>query len=116
MTQQEEKIIQIVCRKYGITIEQIMSKRRVQQVVKPRQIAQYLMVRKKTGTLGNIGRIFDSDHATVIHSERKTRGLMEIYTSFRKEIEDLDHEISVGSFIESQMYIFGKDLGSKINY
>ncbi|MFI5404880.1 MAG: helix-turn-helix domain-containing protein [Nitrososphaerales archaeon] len=95
MTQQEVKIIQIVCRKYGITTEQIMCKRRLQQFVRPRQIAQYFMCKKNTGTLRQIGRIFDADHATVIHSEKKIRGLTEIYPAFRKEIEELDYEMKL---------------------
>lgn len=63
-----DSIKQLVCTQFGISMTDIASKSRKQQVTRPRQIAMYLS-RKYTDTpLQAIGKSFNRYHATVLHA------------------------------------------------
>lgn len=60
-----------VCRRYGITIEELESRTHKWRVAHPRQIAMAL-VRKKLGySYPRIGREFNRDHTTALWAARK---------------------------------------------
>ncbi|MEO1040199.1 MAG: chromosomal replication initiator protein DnaA [Pseudomonadota bacterium] len=57
---------------FGVTVDDIISKRRTQSVVRPRHIAMYLCKTLTTRSLPDIGRRFGGrDHSTVIHAVNK---------------------------------------------
>lgn len=62
-------IKKIVCENFNLRINEIESKTKSRQIVRPRQIAIYLAKKLTTKSLPEIGRNFGGrDHATVIHS------------------------------------------------
>jgi chromosomal replication initiator protein len=71
-----DRIVDVVAAHYGITREQLKSKRRTNSVALPRQVAMFLMRRLTTLSLAEIGRFFDRDHTTVIHACSKIERLM----------------------------------------
>lgn len=71
------KICRAVCRHFNVTMLDIKSRRRRQNIVRPRQICSYLG-RKMTGqSLPEIGRrLGNIDHTTVLHAVRKIESLI----------------------------------------
>ncbi len=91
-----DRIVEVVAAHYGITREQLKSKRRTNSVALPRQVAMYLMRRQTTLSLAEIGRFFDRDHTTVIHACAKIERLMKSDRIVHDAIERLAEEIQGG--------------------
>lgn len=66
-------IIECVCRYFGITHEQMMSKTRAKPIAHPRQIAMYLARSHTSLSYPDLERIFERDHTTVIHAVTKIK-------------------------------------------
>jgi hypothetical protein len=71
------EIQKIVAMVYGLTVNDILSKRRTANVVKPRQEGMWLAKRFTLHSLPEIGRQFGGkDHTTVLHAVRKIERLV----------------------------------------
>ncbi|MGA0533938.1 chromosomal replication initiator protein DnaA [Hansschlegelia sp. KR7-227] len=67
-----EDIQRIVARHYQVSRADVLSSRRTQTVVRPRQVAMYLAKQLTLRSLPEIGRRFGGrDHTTVLHAVRK---------------------------------------------
>lgn len=67
-----DEIQKTVAAYFNLTVEDILSKRRTQSVVRPRHIAMYLAKSMTTRSLPDIGNRFGGrDHSTVIHAVNK---------------------------------------------
>ncbi len=67
-----EDIQKAVAAQFTVTIDDLISKRRTQTIVRPRHIAMYLCKTMTTRSLPDIGRRFGKrDHSTVIHAVNK---------------------------------------------
>lgn len=84
-----DKIIDAVCRKTGITREELMGKKRNKEFAEARQICIYLMWKNLNIPLSNIGKIFNRDHTTAIHSRDKISEMIKT----DKNMKDLVNEI-----------------------
>lgn len=60
----------LVALKYGVTLDDLTSVKRFQRVAVPRQEAMYLLHTHTAMSLQAIGRRFNRNHATVLHSIR----------------------------------------------
>lgn len=66
------QIIREVCIKYNTSIEDLISERRTQKLVMPRQEAMYRLCTETDWSLPRIGRALGNrDHTTVLHGRRK---------------------------------------------
>jgi chromosomal replication initiator protein len=85
-----DKIIEAVIEFYGISRSEIAGKGRRKDLVKPRQIAMYL-IREEAGTsLVEIGNALGGrDHSTVVHGIEKIETALEQDQRLRDEIIDL---------------------------
>jgi chromosomal replication initiator protein len=63
-----DAIKKLVCRYYGISINDIVSRSRKQSLVRPRQIAMYLARMYTDSPLQAIGRSFNRYHATALYA------------------------------------------------
>jgi chromosomal replication initiator protein len=63
-----ERIIATVGKKYGISAEDLKSKKRNDSISKARHVAIYIIRKLTDLSLKDIGKIFDRNHATVISS------------------------------------------------
>ncbi len=63
-----DAIKKLVCKYYGISVNEIVSRSRKQSLVRPRQIAMYLARMYTDSPLQAIGRSFNRYHATALHS------------------------------------------------
>ncbi|MEO0412661.1 MAG: chromosomal replication initiator protein DnaA [Pseudomonadota bacterium] len=74
---------------YGLKRTDLLSRRRTQKIVRPRQVAMYLCKLVTTKSLPEIARAFDGrDHTTVMYAIRKIDRL-------RKEDAELDADIGL---------------------
>src|SRR5699024_9923651 len=85
---------EVVGEKYGIKLEDFVSKKRTKAIAFPRQIAMYLSRELTDSSLPKIGEEFGGrDHTTVIHAHEKISKMIEEDTLFHKEIEDTIEEL-----------------------
>jgi len=67
-----EHVQQVVAEYYGISVEEMRSKRRDKHIVFPRQVAMFLIREEIAMSLPAIGQVFGGrDHTTVLHSYEK---------------------------------------------
>lgn len=84
-----ESIKDVVASYYKITVNDLISSSRQQNIARPRQIAMYLSRKLTNYSLVKIANSFDRDHSTVMHGCEKIEGMMEDDLSFSKEISKL---------------------------
>jgi len=72
-----DDILKIVGRHYNVGRADLLSPRRAQAIVRPRQVGMYLAKKLTARSLPEIGRRFGGrDHSTVLHAVRKIEELM----------------------------------------
>ncbi len=92
-----ELIISVISDQYGVTQEDILSKKRSREIALPRQIAMYLCRDMTQLSTTNIGRAFGGrDHTTVMHGCDRISEEMKSNFSFKKRIEELTAMIRNG--------------------
>ena len=83
-----EDIQKVVGRHYNVSRNDLLSNRRTQVIVRPRQIAMYLAKTLTPRSLPEIGRRFGGrDHTTVLHAVRKIDRLLGDDRTLGQEIE-----------------------------
>ena len=90
-----EAIKKLVCKYYGVSIADVMSRSRKQTLVRPRQMAMYLARNYTDSPLQTIGKSFNRYHATALHS-----------------IKCIERGIKQNSAIKEQIGIFRQKLDS----
>jgi chromosomal replication initiator protein len=84
-----------ICRYYNIDHAELISKKRNQQIVRPRQIAMYLCRKLIEASLPQVGNQFGGrDHTTVMHAVEKIENDMSTNPALKREIEELIHTLS----------------------
>ena len=84
-----EKIILEVSRNYNVSVDDLYSKKRDIHISNPRQIAMYIM-RTVTGmTFQEIGKKFDRNYSTVIHSISAVEDRIEEDSNLKSQISDI---------------------------
>lgn len=88
-----ETIRNYIARQFDTPVNDLLSKSRKRSVTFPRQVAMYL-ARKLTGEgLSDIGKTFNRDHSTVVHSIRVITEAINSNGSVRGQIELLTDKI-----------------------
>ena len=83
-------VIGVVAERFGIAKEDILSKKRSQEIVIPRQIAIYICRELTDLSTNQLGRAFGGrDHTTVMHSCEKVARQMKEDFSFRRRVEEM---------------------------
>ncbi len=92
-------IKKVVADNYDISLEEMDSKRRTQNIVLPRQIAMYLARELTESSLPMIGEEFgDRDHTTVMYAHNKISERLEEDNEFQQTIEHLKGKLEKGQF------------------
>ena len=87
-------IQQAVAEYYDLTVEDLKSKRRTQNITLPRQIAMYLSRELTDSSLPKIGEEFGGrDHTTVMHGCDRVKEFMGVDPSVNQAIKDLTQEL-----------------------
>ncbi len=68
--------VSAVAAEWGITVEQLLSRRRSADLAWPRQVAMYLCALDARNSFPEIGRHFDRDHTTIMYAERRVERVL----------------------------------------
>lgn len=82
-------IQKVVADFFNITVNDIMSKERSQNIALPRQMAMFLCRKLTKGSLPEISRSFDKTHATVLHGCKTIKVRMEQEPLIKKQLESI---------------------------
>ncbi len=89
-----ERIQEMVCDRFGLTLAEMVSPRRNQALAFPRQIAMHLAREMTDSSLPKIGRAFGGrDHTTVMHATSKITRQMSEDRSVYNLVQDLTARI-----------------------
>ena len=89
-----DDIQKVVGRHFNVSRAEILSSKRTRTIVRPRQIAMYLVKRLTRKSLPEIGRHFGGrDHTTALHAVRRVEELMESDSNFRDEVKLLQEMV-----------------------
>lgn len=92
-----EKIIRVICEYYAVTRVSLLSHKRDQDIVRPRQVAMYLSREYSGKATPVIGRKFgDRDHTTVLHAHTRIRVLRELNPDVDNDVTKIISQLSVG--------------------
>ncbi|TSA32454.1 MAG: chromosomal replication initiator protein DnaA [Opitutales bacterium] len=91
-----EVIQRKVAEHYRIQMSDMTSKRRMQNIAFPRQVAMYLSTQLTGMSLVSIGQVFGGrDHGTVIHARKTVVNQMEVDANVRRTVEYLRGQLSM---------------------
>ena len=89
-----ERIRDVVCDYFDLSVDAISTKSRKREVVQARQIAMYLSKKITQSSLAAIGEaIGKRDHATVLHACKIVGDLMETDKRFRNSVHEIEQRL-----------------------
>lgn len=89
-----EKIRDVVCSHFNLTLESILTQSRKREVVQARQIAMYLSKQYTKHSLSSIGQtIGKRDHATVLHACKTVNDLMSTDKGFKSSVLEIEEKL-----------------------
>ncbi len=89
-----EKIRDVVCEYFSLTVDAISTKSRKREVVQARQIAMYLSKQLTKSSLSSIGNtIGQRDHATVLHACKIVNDLLDCDKNFRLSVREIEEKL-----------------------
>ena len=84
-----DEVISEVSRTFGVSKEDIFSKRKTQEVVYARQVSMYIIREISQMKYKEIGRLFGKDHSTVLYTIDKVKKKLEQNEQQRNLVEDI---------------------------
>ncbi|RYX80385.1 chromosomal replication initiator protein DnaA [bacterium] len=84
-----ETIIEVVAEHFKIGVGDLLGKKRNKEIVMPRQVAMFLAREMGNMSYPDIGRAFDRDYTTVIHSYEKVKAELKRDTTLRGAISEI---------------------------
>ncbi len=78
---------------WKITLEQLLSRTRVERIASARMVAMFLMTELTRASHREIGLLFERDHGTVSHDTATIRGEMDVYPEFRELLATLKQNL-----------------------
>jgi len=91
-------IKKLVCKYYNVSIDDLVSKSRKQNLVRPRQMAIYLSRRFTDSPLQTIGKSFNRYHATALHSINSIERGQKQDSSIQKQVGFFCQKLEAGKF------------------
>ena len=88
-----ERIQELVCKYFKMTMEELLSRSRKRRISQPRQIAMYLARRYTGQSLQAIGRTFNRYHATTLHAIGNVDRLIKENGPVQKQVEFLSNRL-----------------------
>jgi len=93
-----EAIKKLVCSDFSISVKDIVSRSRRQEVVRPRQVAIYLSRQYTDQPLQAIGKSFNRQHATAIHAINAIGKELKIKGPVKRQVDILSKKLESGKF------------------
>lgn len=88
-----ERVISVVTKKYGITPDDVKSRKRTDNIANARHICIYIIRQLTELSLGDIGKIFSRDHSTAIASIEKVNINIKTVRNYETDLNRLIKEI-----------------------
>ena len=88
-----EKILLNVSKKYGVSVDDIKSKKKTDSIAGARHISIYIIRKLTDLSLKEIGKVFGRDHSTIISSINKIELNIRTVKNYENEINMLIKEI-----------------------
>lgn len=88
-----EKILIHVSKKYGVSVEDIKSKKKTDSIAGARHVSVYIIRKLTDLSLKEIGKILGRDHSTIISSINKIELNIRTVKNYESEINMLIKEI-----------------------
>lgn len=89
-----ERIQEVVCDRFSLSLEELCSHKRSQNIVYPRQVAMYLSRELTDSSLPKIGKHFgDRDHTTVLHANAKIQNMIRADRTVYNLVQELTARI-----------------------
>jgi len=85
----QNNLIIKVCELYGITLESLSSKTRIRNVVEARFVLFYILHKIQGLTSPEVGKLFNKNHATVLHGCTTISGFIEFDKKFEEKVSKL---------------------------
>ncbi len=85
---------EMISREFNVSYKDLQSRSRKKIISFPRQVAMYLGRKHTEESLGDIGKIFNRNHATVIHAIKVVSELCRQDISVRRQVEILDRKMA----------------------
>ena len=93
-----DAIKKLICKQFGISVNDIVSRSRKHGIVRPRQIAIYLARRYTDSPLSEIGKNFNRYHATALYSINAVEKGLKENEHIKKQVEFLCKKLEKGAF------------------
>ena len=88
-------IIEVVCEHYGVTIEQLISKNRSQNIIRPRHVAMYLCTQETDCSQDTIAKLLDrKDHSTIINARDNIIEQLKTDKELQNQIDTIKKKIN----------------------
>jgi len=89
-----ERIQEVVCERFSLSLDELCSHKRSQNIVYPRQVAMYLSRELTDSSLPKIGKHFgDRDHTTVLHANAKIQNMIRADRTVYNLVQELTARI-----------------------
>ena len=88
-----DKIIQTVCRKWNVNLEDVCGRSRKQEIVYPRMVIACFLRQHTALSTTEIGRLINRDHSTIIHYLKTYDSEFRFNKEFRNFAESIKEEL-----------------------
>ena len=88
-----ERILSAVSKYYGVSADDMKSKRKTEDISNARQVAMHIIKTVTHLTLKEIGAIFDRDYSTVIFSLKKVEEYMKTVNNYENTVNKIIKEV-----------------------
>jgi chromosomal replication initiator protein len=93
-----DAIKKLICKYFDVSVDDLVSRSRKQNLVRPRQMAIYLSRRYTDSPLQSIGKSFNRYHATALHSISCIEKAIKEDAATRKQLEFLIQKLESGKY------------------
>jgi chromosomal replication initiator protein len=88
-----QKIISTVADYYGVSTEQLLSRKREPEIVRPRQVAMYISQKRTNMSHDAIGTEFERDHSAVIFAIRRISTELASDKALKTDLEAINERL-----------------------
>lgn len=90
---ERDLVILIVLEHFKTSLAEIAKVSRLRPIVYKRQVMMYFLVNMTHETYVDIGKLFNKDHTTVIHSKDQIRDLITVDEQVKNDVEEIRRKI-----------------------
>jgi hypothetical protein len=107
-----DKIANLICDSFSIPIDNLKTPSRDGGLVYPRQIIMYIALKNKIGSLAEIGKYFNRDHATVLHAKKSIQNYKQTDKIKKDQINLFEIKFANVTVINKKLNLFMSEIDS----